>query len=251
MSILRDRVAVVTGASRGIGAAIAERFAEHGAKLVLVHARDVAAMDAVDARCRAAGADVCVVRGDLAAAETVHAVCEQADRRFGRLDVLVNNAAVVAEDLLPMLDDDRLERMLAVNVLGLTRLTRAALRPMLRQRSGCVVNLSSIAARLPSRGNAVYAGTKGYVEAFTRALAVEVGKKGIRVNAIAPGIVQTAMTAGVRTAVAAEDLRGRVALARLGNPADVAGVALFLASDDAAYINGAVIAVDGGFLGGG
>jgi 3-oxoacyl-[acyl-carrier protein] reductase len=250
VSLLAEKVALVTGASRGIGAAIAARFAREGAKLVLVHARDVAGMDAVADLCRGLGADTLVIRADLALPETAAGIADQADRRFGRLDVLVNNAAVVAEDLLPALSDDRLEQMIAVNVAGLTRLTRAAMRPMLRQRSGCVINLSSVAARLPSRGNAVYAGTKGYVEAFTRALAAEVGKKGIRVNAIAPGIVRTAMTEGVRASVGEADLDRRAALGRVADPDDIAGVATFLASDDARYVSGAVIAVDGAYLGG-
>ncbi|HEY3354232.1 MAG TPA: SDR family oxidoreductase [Polyangia bacterium] len=242
------RVAIVTGASRGIGRAVAVRLAQEGTELVLGHARDAAAMDETVAACRAAGADPAVVRIDVTAADAPAALVGAALAR-GRLDVLVNNAGAVADDLLAVATDADLDRMLAVNIAALTRLTRAALRPMLRQRGGAIVNLSSVLATRPGRGNAIYAGTKGFVEAFTRALAVEVGGKGIRVNAVAPGIIATGMTRAVQ-ALAGAALRERVALRRLGTAAEVAAAVAFLCSADAAYVSGAILAVDGGFTGG-
>jgi 3-oxoacyl-[acyl-carrier protein] reductase len=150
--------------------------------------------------------------------------------------------------LLAELEDAELAGMLATNVEGLVRMTRAVLRPMLRQRAGCIVNISSVVAARPGRGNAVYAGTKGFVEAFTRALAAEVGRKQIRVNAVAPGVTETSMSQAVR-ALAGDALRERVSLGRWGQPEEIASVVAFLASDAASYISGAVLAVDGAYLG--
>lgn len=243
------KVAVVTGASRGIGRAVAERLAVEGARVVLGYRRDSEAAELAAAACRAAGAEARVVCGDVAAPETAAALVGAAIAAWGRLDVLVNAAGVVADGLLATLGDEELAAMLGANVEGLVRTCRAAMRPMLRQRGGAVVNLSSALATRPGRGNAVYAGTKGFVESFTRALAVEVGRKGVRVNAVAPGVIDTDMTRTVQ-ALAGDALRERIALRRLGRPEEVAAAVVWLASDDAAYVNGAVLGVDGGFLGG-
>jgi 3-oxoacyl-[acyl-carrier protein] reductase len=246
---LSGKVAVVTGASRGLGRAIAERFAAEGARLVLNYRQDASSMEAAAAACLGAGAEVELVQGDVGSPETPERLCQRACDRFGTIDVLVNNAGIAREDLLVLLPDGELEAMISTNVTGLVRLSRAAAGRMIRRRAGAIVNLSSVLARRPGRGNAVYAGTKGFVESFTRALALELGPKGIRVNAIAPGLMETALSGAVR-AVAGPELRERVALRRFGAPAEVAGAALFLASDDASYVNGAVLEVDGGFTGG-
>jgi 3-oxoacyl-[acyl-carrier protein] reductase len=242
------QVAIVTGASRGIGRAIAERLAAAGARLVLVGRRDPEALAAVEASCRARGADVLTQLVDVGGPGVAEAVRDAALERHGRVDLLVNNAAVSVEGLLAELDDTELAVLLATNIEGVVRMARAVLRPMLRQRSGCIVNLSSVVAARPGRGNAVYAGTKGFVESFTRALAVEVGRKQIRVNAVAPGVTETGMSQAVR-GLAGDALRERVSLGRWGQPEDVAAVVEFLASDAASYISGAVLAVDGAYLG--
>jgi 3-oxoacyl-[acyl-carrier protein] reductase len=246
---LAGKVALITGASRGIGADIARRFAAEGAQLVLGFNSSKDAIDSVATDCRGCGVDVTTVQGDVAMAETAGRWCEVTLERYGRLDVLVNAAGIASEALLPMLDDDGLERVVATNVLGLTRMSRAVVKPMLRQRSGVIINLSSVAASRPGRGQSVYAGTKGYVESFTRALAVELGRKGIRVNALAPGVVETEMTARVLS-TAREEILGRIPVRRLGNVSDISAAAVFLASDEAAYVTGTVLAVDGGFTGG-
>jgi 3-oxoacyl-[acyl-carrier protein] reductase len=247
MERLEGLVAVISGASRGIGRAIAERFAAEGAKLVLCGRDDAALAEAARA-CETArpGVEVQVERCDLAAGDAPTALRDATLRRFGRIDVLVNNAAITMEGLLAECGDDELAAMLATNVSGLVRLTRAVLRPMIRQRAGAIINVSSVMARRPGRGNVVYAGTKGFVESFTRALAVEVGRKQIRVNAVAPGVIETDMSRAVR-ALAGEELRGRVSLGRFGRPDEIAAVVVFLASAEAAYVNGAVIAADGGY----
>lgn len=245
---LEGRVALVTGASRGIGRAVAERLARDGARLVLNHVRDEAAMTQSADACRKHGVDVEVHRGDVGGADVPDALVAVALEKFGRLDVLVNNAGVVVEELLVTMSDDEMERMISVNVRGPVRLSRAVVRPMLRQKAGSIINVSSVLAAHPDRGHAVYAGTKGFLESFTRALAMELGSRGIRVNAVAPGIIETEMSAAMR-ALAGEGLASRVGLRRIGTAAEVAEVVAFLASSEASYVTGAVVGVDGAFRG--
>lgn len=244
---LHNKVAVVTGASRGIGRAVAERLAGERMHLVL-NSRKEEPLKAVAAACMAHEVEavyLCADVGEVAAADQL---CQLALQRFGRLDVLVNCAGAVVEAPLGILEDDEVQRLVTTNVLGVTWMTRAALRPMLKQRSGVIINFSSVLASRPGRGNAVYAGTKGYVESFTRAMAAELGRKQIRVNAIAPGVIATDMTRPVMN-LAGPAILERIGLNRVGTVQEVAAVAAFLASDEAAYMHGAVIAVDGAFLG--
>lgn len=246
MNRLDGKVAIVTGASRGIGRAIALRLAGEGAGVALAYRSDDRAAEEAAEECRRAGSDVIVVRGDVGdpafAPELVGAALE----RFGGIDALVNNAGAVCDELLAVLTDDELARMVSTNVLGVVHTCRAVIRPMLGRRAGAIVNLSSVLAQRPGRGNAVYAGTKGFVESFTRALAVELGRKGIRVNAVAPGVVETDMSRTVRS-LAGEEIKDRIPMRRFCDPGEVAAAVAFLISDEASYINGAVLAVDGGF----
>jgi 3-oxoacyl-[acyl-carrier protein] reductase len=246
---LADKVVLITGASRGIGRASALAFAAQGARLVLNHLQDAAAMESVVQACRDLGVQVECLQADVSQPDTPARLVGLALERYGRIDVLINNAARVVENLLATVEEDELQVQVQTNVLGLVRMSRAVLRPMLLQRSGCILNLSSALATRPARGNSVYAGTKGFVEAFTRALAVEVGRRGIRVNAVAPGVIATDMTAGVR-ALAAETIPDRIALKRVGTPEEVASVLVFLASPAASYLHAAIVPIDGGFTGG-
>jgi len=245
---LEGQTALITGASGAVGQAIAVRLAREGARLVLAYCSDLNRAREVEAACQAEGAEAALTRGDLSQPATAQAYVDAAMERFGSLEILVNNAGRVTEDLLATLDDEALLAMVQVNVLGLVRLCRAALKPMLRQRRGSIINISSVVASRPGRGNAVYAGTKGFVESCTRALAVEVGRKGVRVNAVAPGALEVGMGQALR-ALAGEQLRQRVAMARLGRAEEVAAAVAYLASDDASYVSGAVLAVDGAYGG--
>ena len=235
---LTHKVAVISGASGGIGRAVAERMAEEQMHLVL-NSRDEARLKPVVRACLDRNAQTVSLCADASDAPTAEQLCKLALDRFGKLDVLINCAGIVVESPLGLLEEDEIGRMVATNVLGATWLTRAALKPMLKQRSGAIIHFSSALASRPGRGNAVYAGTKGYVESFTRAMAAELGRKNIRVNAIAPGVIDTAMTRPVR-AMAGEAILGRIGLERVGSVQDVASVTAFLASDEAAYIHGAV-----------
>jgi 3-oxoacyl-[acyl-carrier protein] reductase len=244
---LCDKVAVITGASKGIGRAVAERLAEEQMRLVLT-SRHGDALEAAARACAERHAEAATICNDVGSPTAAEEICDLALARFGRLDVLINCAGVVVEAPLGLMADDEVQGLVATNVLGVTWMTRAALKPMLKQRSGVIINFSSVLASRPGRGNAVYAGTKGYVEAFTRAMAAELGRKHIRVNAIAPGVIETAMSRPVMNLAGAAILE-RIGLKRMGTAREVAAVAAFLASDEAAYIHGAVIPVDGAFLG--
>lgn len=246
---LKDKVVIITGASRGIGRACALLFADEGAKLLLNHRRDFEAMRAVEQACADKGAEVIAFKASVGRAGTATKLIDLALARWGRVDVLVNNAGQVIDNLLAIVSDEELDAQIETNIKGLVRTCRAVIKPMLKQRAGCIINLSSALATRPGRGNSVYAGTKGFVESFTRALAVEVGRKNIRVNAVAPGVIETDMTAAIR-ALAADAIPDRIGLKRVGSPDEVAATIVFMASDQAAYLNGAVIPIDGAFLGG-
>lgn len=246
---LKDKVAIVTGASRGIGRAVVERLAREGMRLVCNFLKDTEAMRQVEESCRPTGAELVILQADIQSPQSAIALRDLALQRFGRIDVLVNNAGVANDNFLVRLSEEQIQAMIATNILGAVQLSRAVLRPMLKQQSGCIINFSSTLASRPGRGNSVYAGTKGFVESFTRALAAEVGQRSIRVNAIAPGVIETDMSASVRS-LAGDLIQERIGLRRFGKPEEVAALVAFLASDQAAYINGAVLPIDGSFMGG-
>lgn len=239
-------IAVVTGASRGIGRAIAERLAATpDAKLVLVYRSRTEEAEAAAEACRTKGAEVELVQADVSDPDAGAGAVEACVERFGTIEVLVNNAGVTADGLALAMSDDDWHRVVRTNLDSMFYLARAAARPMLRKRRGRIINLSSISARRPNRGQVNYAASKGGVEAFTRALAVELAPKGITVNAVAPGIIDTEMSARIRGAADAE-LKKAIPMRRYGTPDDIAGVVAFLAGPDAAYLTGQCIGVDGG-----
>ncbi len=241
---LAGRVALVTGGSRGIGLAIARLLAEDGASVV-VSGRDAGRLDAAVKELESLGAPVLGVAADAAKREDCDRLVEAAKERFGRIDVLVNNAGITRDQLLVRMKDDDWDQVLDVNLRGVFLMTRAAGKVMMRQKSGRIINISSTAGAMGSAGQVNYSAAKAGVIGLTKAAARELAHWNILVNAVAPGLIETEMAAAI-PAEAREALLQQVPLKRAGQGREVAEVVRFLAGDGAAYITGQTIHVNGG-----
>jgi 3-oxoacyl-[acyl-carrier protein] reductase len=240
---LAGRVAVVTGASRGIGRAIAQRLAAHGAHVVAAARGDNAR--AVADEIVAAGGKAEHVALDVTASGGADDAISGTMSRHGRLDILVNNAGIAKDQLMLRMKRDDWDAVLATNLTAAFALTQAALKPMIRQRSGRIINISSVVGQSGNAGQANYAASKAGLIGFSKSVALEVASRGITVNVVAPGLIDTEMTRGI-TDAAREEWEARIPLKRLGTPEDIAAAVCFLASDEASYITGQVLAVNGG-----
>jgi len=247
-ALLAGKVALVTGGSRGIGRAVAEALAREGAAVAVAAGRDLAAAEETATAVRALGVGGIPLQGDVSAAAQADALVAATLGQWGRLDLLVNNAGITRDGLLMRMDEGDWDAVVDVNLKGAFLCTRAALKPMLRQRSGCIVNITSVMGLRGSAGQANYAAAKSGMIGLTKSAAWEVASRGIRVNAVAPGFITTRMTEGLPQGVTAEALK-RIPLGRFGRPEDVAGVVVFLCSEAAGYITGQVVVVDGGLIG--
>jgi 3-oxoacyl-[acyl-carrier protein] reductase len=245
MSLLAGRVSLVTGASRGIGLAIARAFAAEGA-LVVLAARDTAKLQDAVSQIQAAGGRAEVLALDVANRASVEAGVAAILAAHGRIDHLVNNAGVTRDNLLLRMKDAEWQQVIETNLTGVFLCTQAVLKPMLKQKGGRIVTITSVVGLAGNAGQANYAASKAGLVGFTKSVAREVASRGITANAIAPGFIETDMTAAM-TDKAREAVLGAIPLGRVGRPEDVAGAALFLVSDAAAYVTGQVLAVDGGF----
>jgi len=242
---LKDVVALVTGASRGIGRAVAGTLAAQGAVVVLA-ARDQSRLEAAVAEIRAAGGAAESVSMDVTDRASVEAAIKGTVESHGRLDALVNNAGVTRDTLVLRMKDEDWQAVLDTNLTGVYRCTQAALKPMVKQRSGRIVNVTSVIGLVGNAGQANYAASKAGVVGFTKSVAREVASRGITANAVAPGFIETDMTAGM-TDKAREAVTAAIPMGRVGQPADIAGTVAFLISDAASYLTGQVLGVDGGF----
>ena len=242
---LEDRIVLVTGGSRGIGAAICEELAAAGAIVAVNYASNAAAAGEVCDRIKLAGGTAHAVQGDVASAEGAGALVAMVESDIGPIDALVNNAGITRDDLIMRLSDEDWRDVIDTNLGGAFFTCRALSRPMLKRRRGSIVNISSIVGVHGNAGQTNYAASKAGLIGLTKALAKELGGRGIRVNAIAPGYIATELT-NVLPEQARDAILANTPLGRLGEPSDVARAVLFLCSDASAFITGDVLAVDGG-----
>ncbi|HUR54897.1 MAG TPA: 3-oxoacyl-ACP reductase family protein [Gemmataceae bacterium] len=244
---LKDQVALVTGGSRGIGKAIVQALAREGAKVAFVYRSKQAEADALVEEITDAGGTAKAWQGDVADPSAAKTITEGVLADWGRLDILVNNAGVIKDGLFVRMDTDAWKTVLNTNLDGTFYFCREAANQMVfKQRSGRIINVSSVAATHVNAGQTNYAASKGAVNSFTKTLAVEVGSRGVTVNAVAPGFIETDMSAAVLNKGGEAIAKKMIPLRRLGQPEDIAGVVVFLAGPAGAYVTGQVITVDGG-----
>lgn len=245
MKRLGGKVAIVTGASRGIGRSIALRCGREGAKVVVGFLKSREEAEEVVRQIEEAGSAAIAVSADVTSEDAVRRMVAAAVSTFGQVDILIANAGIVEDQLAAAMTWQQWESVIRTNLGGPFICIRETLPHMMRRKSGCIVCISSIAAELAGRGHCNYAAAKGGLNAMTRSLAVEVAPKGIRVNAVAPGVVVTDMTRRIR-GVAGDAILSSIPLRRFGQPEDVANTVCFLASDEASYVTGEIVHVTGG-----
>lgn len=239
------QTAIVTGGSRGIGRAVAVRLAKDGMNLVINYRGNSAAAEETERLCRELGAEVLLVQGDVSRAEDCEKLAAQAKEAFGRVDVLVNNAGITRDGLLARMTEEDFRAVLDVNLVGPWNMMKAVNRIMMKQRYGRIVNLSSVTGLMGNMGQTNYAAAKAGILGMTKSYAREVAGRGITVNAVAPGFIDTDMTEAMPEGAKDKIITG-IPMGRTGKPEDVAEAVAFLASEQAGYITGEVLRVDGG-----
>ncbi|WP_322511177.1 3-oxoacyl-[acyl-carrier-protein] reductase [Chloroflexus sp.] len=244
---LSGRVAIVTGGSRGIGRATAERLAASGATVVVNYRGNAAAAEATVAAITGAGGKAVAVQGDVSQPADVEHLVKTTLEQFGRIDILVNNAGITRDNLLLRMKDSDFDEVIATNLRGVFLCTRAVLRPMTKQRFGRIINITSVIGLIGNAGQANYAAAKAGIIGFTKSTAREMASRGITVNAIAPGFIETEMTEALSDETR-KAILATIPLGRFGQPAEVAGLICFLASDAGAYISGQTLTIDGGMV---
>ncbi|ADC48140.1 3-oxoacyl-(acyl-carrier protein) reductase [Alkalihalophilus pseudofirmus OF4] len=245
--MLQGKVAVVTGASRGIGRAIALELAKNGANIVVNYAGSVAKAEEVVASCKELGVDALAVQADVANSESVQAMIKESIEAFGRVDILVNNAGITRDNLLMRMKEDDWDAVIDTNLKGVFNCSKAVTRQMMKQRYGRIINVASVVGILGNAGQANYVAAKAGVIGLTKTMARELANRNILVNAVAPGFITTDMTDELTEDMKAQML-GQIPLGALGKPEHIASVVRFLASDDAAYMTGQTLNVDGGMV---
>jgi 3-oxoacyl-[acyl-carrier protein] reductase len=242
---LAEQVALVTGGSRGIGRAIVKALIAEGARVAFVFRGHKEAADSLVSEVTAGGGTALGLQADVTKAEDAQRCVERVEKEWGRLDILVNNAGIIRDDLFVRMEPEAWKAVLETNLGGTYNFCRVVAYLMMKQRRGRIINISSVAAEHVNLGQTNYAASKGAINAFTRALAVELASRNVTVNAIAPGFIETDMSEAVRNK-AGDLIKKVIPMRRLGQPEDIARVAVFLAGPDSAYLTGQVLTVDGG-----
>lgn len=244
---LKDKVAIVSGASRGIGQSIAVQMANAGANVV-ISASKIENLKETEEQIKALGKGECLLtQANVSIGDEVNQVVKLALDTYGKVDILVNNAGTTKDNLLALMPEDDWDTVLSTNLKSVFLFTKACTRPMVKQRSGVIINIASVSGITGNPGQANYAASKAGIVAFTKSVAKELAKRKIRANCIAPGFIETAMTGKLPQNVI-EAVTGQIALARFGQPKEIADTAVFLASDAASYITGQTLVVDGGLI---
>ncbi|MBO0939170.1 3-oxoacyl-[acyl-carrier-protein] reductase [Fibrella sp. HMF5335] len=247
MNLVAGKVALITGASRGIGRAIAHRFAQEGANVAFTYLSSVEKGEALAAELAAYGITAKGYRSDASDFKAAEDLATQVLADFGSLDILINNAGITRDGLLMRMSEEQWDAVITVNLKSVFNLTKAVIKPMMKAKSGSIINLTSVVGIRGNAGQANYAASKAGIIGFTKSVALELGSRNIRSNAIAPGFIETEMT-GELDEKAVEGWKQSIPLRRGGQPDEVADACLFLASDLSRYITGQVLQVDGGML---
>ncbi len=247
MTLLQNKVALVTGASRGIGREIAKKFAEQGANVAFTYLSSIEKGQALEAELAAYGIKAKGYRSDASDFAAAEQLVTDVVADFGTLDILVNNAGITRDTLLMRMSEEQWDEVLRVNLKSVFNLTKAATKPMMRAKSGSIINMTSVVGLMGNAGQANYSASKAGILGFTKSVAKELGSRNIRSNAIAPGFIETEMT-GELNEKALEDWLKNIPLRRAGQGEDVANACVFLASDMSKYITGQTLQVDGGML---
>ncbi|MBU3156302.1 3-oxoacyl-[acyl-carrier-protein] reductase [Clostridium estertheticum] len=245
--MLKGKTAVVTGASRGIGRAIALKLAKHGANVVVNYRNSVDAVQEVVKEIEALGVKVLAIQADISSYTDVENMIKKSVEEFGSIDILVNNAGITKDGLLMRMKEADFDSVIDINLKGAFNCTRHVAAIMLKQRSGRIINISSVSGLTGNAGQVNYSAAKAGIIGMTKSVAREFGSRGVTCNAVAPGYIQTDMTEDLPAKVK-DTIMGTIPLKRLGRPEDVANVVAFLVTDEAAYITGQVINVDGGMV---
>ena len=247
---LEGRVALVTGGSRGIGRAIVQALAGAGAKVAFVYHSNAQAAGELVESLKPDEREALAIQADVRSRSAADEVVGQVIARWDKIDILVNNAGIIRDGLLATMDEQQWQDVIDTNLTSVFNFCQSVTRPMMSERYGRIINMSSVAAQVANPGQANYAASKGGIEGFTKCIATELARRGITVNAIAPGFIETDMTQAVVNA-AGKEIRKKIPVRRLGQPDDIANAVLFLAADASSYITGQVIRVDGGLTLGG
>ncbi|ATA88458.1 3-oxoacyl-[acyl-carrier-protein] reductase [Capnocytophaga stomatis] len=247
MRLLEGKTAIITGASRGIGRGIAEVFASQGANVAFTYSSSVEAAQKLEDELRAKGVKAKGYQSNAADYEAAQKLAEDVVAEFGSIDILINNAGITKDNLLMRISEEDFDKVIEVNLKSVFNMTKAVQRTMLKQRKGSIINISSVVGVKGNAGQSNYAASKAGMLGFTKSIALELGSRNIRCNAIAPGFIETEMTAVLDEKVV-QGWRDNIPLKRGGQPEDVANACVFLASDMSAYITGQVLNVDGGML---